>query len=83
MKLIVKSISEEKGKHLTAAGTSGTGLAVSGHAVAADSTIGHILDWMPHAAVLAGFALSCALLYKTYLEIRLAKRELENDRESE
>ena len=80
IEIITESIAKEKTKHFAAIGASGTGATVAATSpVEADNFLNAVLFWLPHSAVLAGFMLSCALLYKTYLEIKLARAALEED----
>ena len=73
--IAVESIVREKARHATnvlATGTAAT-------AGTAGSIFGDILGWLPHIAVVAGLLVSCALFYKTYLEIRLARIQIANE----
>ena len=75
--VLVKSIAEEKAKHLIAITTSGAG--VTAAKIPPPDVFDTFIPWMSHAAVFAGFAVSCALFYKTYLDIKIAKRKLEEN----
>jgi predicted MFS family arabinose efflux permease len=70
--IAVESIVREKARHVTNAVATGT----AATAGATGSLIGEMLGWLPHVAVVAGLCVSCALFYKTYLEIRLTKVKL-------
>jgi hypothetical protein len=66
------SLAEEKARHLINAVATGT----SGTVVATGSLAGSVMDWLPVIGVVFGMFVSCALFYKTYLEIKLRKIEL-------
>lgn len=81
MKIVLETVKEsvlqEKAKHAVGVATSGTGATVAATTPApASSGLLEMLVWLPHLAVFAGFAVSCALFYKTYIDIKLAKIEL-------
>lgn len=65
----LESIVREKARHAVNAVATGT----AATAGTAGSIFGEILGWLPHVAVIAGLLVSCALFYKTYLEIKLAR----------
>ena len=73
--IALESIVREKARHATNAVATGT----AATAGTAGSIFGEILGWLPHVAVLAGLIVSCALFYKTYLEIRLARIQIANE----
>lgn len=69
VQIAVESIAKEKVRHTINAVATGT----AATAGTATSIFGDILGWLPHIAVVAGLLASCALFYKTYLEIKLTK----------
>jgi hypothetical protein len=80
--VILESITREKFRHLIGVTTAGTGTAVATKGSPANDGIFEIaIHWLPHAAVFMGFAVSCALFYKTYLEIRRLKAEIAREEE--
>lgn len=82
IRIAIESIAREKAKHLTGVGVSGTGATVvATNPIEADTLLNSFLFWMPHVAIIAGFAVSCALFYKTYLEIKLAQAALKDKEE--
>jgi hypothetical protein len=70
--IAVESIVREKARHTVNAVVTGT----AGTVGATGSVIGEMLGWLPHVAVFVGLCVSCALFYKTYLEIKLTKVKL-------
>lgn len=66
--VVVESVAKEKLKH--GANALGTGTAM---------TFSDLLGWLPHVAAVIGILVSCAIFYKTYLEIQLAKIRISNE----
>lgn len=78
LEIAKESIIQEKMRHAVGVATTGTGATVAATSPAPvnDGFLIDIISWLPHLAVFAGFAVSCALFYKTYIEIKLAKIQL-------
>lgn len=79
--IAAESIAKEKTRHLANAAATGT----AGTIGATGTIVGDIVGWLPTVGVVFGICVSCALFYKTYLEIKLAKVKLakEGRRESD
>lgn len=77
LSVVGQSIAQEKARHVTGVIVTGTGATVG----TAGSIAGEVLGWLPHVAVVAGLMVSCFLLYKTYLEIQILKRNLAKESE--
>lgn len=71
--LALRSIAQEKAKHATNA------IATSGAVLVAPevSTLGMVIEWAPYVV---GLLVSCAILYKTLLDIKLDKLKIESER---
>lgn len=72
LSIAAQSIASEKQKHLANAAATGT----AGTIGATGTLVGDIVGWLPTIGVILGIGVSCALFYKTYLEIKLAKVQL-------
>ena len=70
--IAAESIAREKTRHLVNGAVTGT----AGTMSATGTLAGNMMEWLPVVGVVAGICVSCALFYKTYLEIKLARIEL-------
>ena len=69
LQIAAESIAKEKVRHTVNAVATGTAATTA----TATSFYGDALGYLPTVAVAAGLLVSCALFYKTYLEIKLTK----------
>lgn len=71
LRILVESAVKEKERHVINAAATGTVATTGG-------MIDGVMSWLPVVAVFVGLCVSCAIFYKTYLEIRIAHRRLDH-----